>query len=324
METLRRLFSSKSQIKVFCKYMVSLLLLILLFSQIQFHDLFKNFEFNIINLGFLLSGMFLFFISWIFQTIRFHLLILRFTGHFINTVKLTLISIFMGSFLPSNVGIDVAKSIYLKKNSSASWHDTITLTFIDRLSGFTVLTFMGIIYCLVGLDAFFEALNTVTFEISAEQYIIIIGIFIITLFLIFHFIRRTKHDSLKNNFIKIHQIMKSVSKVTYLCVFSLSIISQACRLFALFCFALLFEIQIPVFDFLFILSFTAFVCLLPISIGAFGIREGTIAGCLLLLGANISPAVSAAMIFRVPSLILAISGAFIFIFSKNKNIRGNL
>ncbi|HMB00008.1 MAG TPA: lysylphosphatidylglycerol synthase domain-containing protein, partial [Spirochaetota bacterium] len=68
----------------------------------------------------------------------------------------------------------------------------------------------------------------------------------------------------------------------------------------------------------FVLSFTALLSLLPVSIGSLGIREGAMVFALILFGVNQNTAIAAAFINRLFLYLFALTGGWLYLLHNSK------
>ena len=126
------------------KFLISFLLLYFLFR--KFHlknviEVVKGMELWSIYLGILFN-----FLIFFLATIRWRMLLLEqgIDISFFRTFVYLLISFFIGTFLPSGLGMDVVRSIYAggKKNFERAFISTL----VDRALGMSAIIFIGFIF----------------------------------------------------------------------------------------------------------------------------------------------------------------------------------
>lgn len=224
----------------------------------------------------LLSGLVLFLISVIIASFRLKILLAtqNIFLNIANIIKLTFLSYFFSSFLPTSVGGDVVKAFYISKVSNKTMQ-SYTTVFIDRFLG------MATIF-LIGTGALFYSK-----EISKSCFKWLLPLLLIacTLFLTILFNRRLAKGltsiliplvpaKVKEKFNDIYNAMHDFTKYRLEimeCIF-ISIVGQVIAFSAVYVFALGLNSHIPLIFVLLTMSVASIVSMLP-SIYGMGPRE---------------------------------------------------
>ncbi|MBN2757948.1 MAG: flippase-like domain-containing protein [Bacteroidales bacterium] len=303
------------------KAILSIIIILFLLSKVNFKIIsqinFKN------NIEYFIVSVFSFLFSLLFvQTLRLKLIIKKYDYSFYNSFKLIVISSFFNSFLPSNIGGDGYKVLFLKKKYNLSLNKAFSLIFIERLSGLLVLFLMGVFYIIFFWKRLSFVLEKFNFEINNKLYYIfavILLLFIIILILFFikrEWSKKILKKVLSNIKSAINFII-SIKNIVYLKIILYSIVIHFFRLIGFYYLIIFFNSQINLIDLIFVLSVTAFVSMLPITIGALGLREGTISIMLILFGVSGNEAIIIALLNRIILLFIALIGTY---FYYNNNI----
>ncbi len=305
----------------FFKIIFGISIIVYLILKIDFSYL-KQINF-ISNIEYLIFSVLMFTFSLtVIQAVRLHVLLNDTKITFFDSLKLVLIGSFYSSFLPSNIGGDGFKVIALKNKYKFSLNKSFTLIFIERLSGLTVLFFMGFFYLLFYWKRLINLLENNNIEIGSKvNSILYILSALLFLILIVFLIKPKWFKKIINNIISSYKQIKNISFSIYLKIFFYSIILHLFRLFGFYLMILFFNNNIYWVDLFFMLSATAFISVLPITIGAFGLREGTISVLLILFGVSENEAISIALLNRLILLMLTSVGAYFYAKSDYKEIK---
>ena len=218
------------------------------------------------------------------------------------------------------MGGDAYRIMYLRNIGNCNWAKPVTLTFIERFVGMATLFFAGMIYL-------FMRGNLLSSKIGAISPVSLSGLHLpewltvcIVLALIMKLVFRTKIQHWWKKIFIFLQECKTVIKETGLSVWLwlivLSIFFHALRAIGFYCFVLYFHECINWFDLVFVLFFTAFVSIVPVTIGGLGLIEGATAFSLVLFGVTGSSAVAIAFLNRLVWIAYAAIGGVWFILAK--------
>jgi hypothetical protein len=230
-------------------------------------------------LSFLFFGLLLFFLSIFIASFRLKILLAT-QNIFLNTadiVKLTFISYFFSSFLPTSVGGDVVKAFYISKVSNKTMQ-SYTSVFIDRFLG------MAAIFLIATCTLFYSK------EMSKSYFKWLLPLLLIVsvLFLIFLFNRRlTKMfafflapfipEKAKEKFRGVYNSMHDFAKYKLQIIecILISIVGQVTAFFAVYIYVLGLNSYIQLKFVLLAMSVASIVSMLP-SIYGTGPREMSI------------------------------------------------
>jgi len=290
--------------------------------------LIRNVDFNqlkaALNSGDFLSfflSMVCFSIAFVFiQGFRLHILIRKISRNFAVTLKILMVSLFFNNFLPSNIGGDSYKIIYLKKILGNNWGKPFTLVVFERLCGLSVLIVAGITYLLfhyIEINSKIRANLSISFQ-SSYIYIAIFFAIALALFIVFKKKWKKIKNALKKFFSEIKESLKEISGFTVCAVLLLSILFHFLRLLGFFYLTSFFQESITLDKLIFVLFLTAVISLLPVSLGALGIRESTIAFSLVLFGVSKTNSIGIAFINRLFLYFYSIIGVILFLNNKRK------
>lgn len=304
------------------KIIFGVVIILFLFSKIDFSHI-STIDFRSNWQYFFLAFFSFIFSLTIIQSLRLNLLLKDFNVNFYESLKLVVVGTFFNSFLPSNVGGDGYKIFYLKKRYNLSLDKSFSLIFIERFSGLFVLFFMGLFYIICFSERLSQKMEINEFVLENKTYYIIV--FVLVLSSIIGVLILLKPNWLRKVFVKIKDGLKSslvfvrsLNRSIYLKVIFYSIIIHFFRLLGFYFLILFLNDQIYWVDLFFLLSITAFISMIPITIGALGLREGVISVILILFGLSENDAIIISLLNRLILMLIASVGAIYYMNSDFK------
>ena len=298
------------------KFGVGILLLIVLLYMVNVREVLE--VFSSARLDYLLLSVVLFVVLLASLTFRLHLLVKDLSVSFCETFKVILISYFFNSFLPSGIGGDGYKVIYLK-NKSDSWTSIITYVSIDRIMGLAVIIVAGIAYVLYyGIPPGIWS-GDHSFVVNDHLMTVLIGAVVIFSILIFSLWRlRHFRTRILEYFRKVYSDIVNLSPRVYLALLLVSLFTHFVRILRFYVYALCFSSDIAMMNFVFVLFAMQIVIVLPVSIGGLGVQEGIIAVCLSFFGVPLSVGVAIGLLNRGILWMTSLVGGIIFLYNLNQ------
>ena len=315
----------KKKFLILVKAVVSISLLLYIIFNIDWNEAAKNFYKA--NYILLFTGFTLNILERVFLTHKWNILI-RVRGIKISLFKLFLINsigTFWGLFLPSSVGTDIIRGYYLVKNNSEK-SISISSVFVDRILAMFSLLLLGVIAVIISGD--------LLSEYNLNIYIIFLFVSSIVIFYFFqkeetyNFIRlklgKIRFKKLIDLFIKLHSSILEYKKYkkSVLSSFLFNLLVQVTRVFTYYIISIAFNISIPIIYFLIFVPIVMIVLMLPISIGGFGLSEGTFIAFFVLIGVSINDAVVISFTNTFINTVNTLLGGVVYLFytqpEKNK------
>ncbi|MCM8801509.1 MAG: flippase-like domain-containing protein [Candidatus Omnitrophica bacterium] len=301
---------------IFLRISISILLLIILFNQIQIKDmlkLLKNTKILVLLFSFsiFLLSYFLCFLRWsmLLKAISIRVSLSRLFVSFCAGV-------FFNLFLPSTIGGDLVRTLDLTTHTQKS-KEVLATVILDRLSGYIGLVSVAIIAVLWGLRL-----------IKQREVFILIGImtlFLIALLLflfnktVYSKINNLFKDSntgvkhyLKNLYEQIHSF-KSYRK-TILANLLLSFLIQLLCSLTFYLLGVSLGIKINFIYFFILIPIISVITLIPVSMGGLGLREASTLYFFNPLGLNKDVTFAIALLNSGFGLIVSIAGGIIYVF----------
>ena len=291
------------RIKICLKLFVSLVILCLLFFTVDVNTCLKTLSHINISLFFLLvliylTGQVISAVKWkiIAQKLGFH-------NTLFNFIKYYFKGMFYNSFLPTNVGGDIMKIAYLKKdcNQENSIEKAFVSVLADRISGVFVL----VILAFAGILAVHNLNNMIKFFVCLAFLLSLLSIFLILVFGKKNF----KHDI-------INKIIGYNKLFLYIDMFKILFLSLVFHILVIILHVLIgkaLHLTINPFYYLILYPLSALAASLPVSLNGIGIKEASY----MYLLAQVSILPSQALIFvlcwNLVILINSLIGAMFFI-----------
>jgi uncharacterized protein (TIRG00374 family) len=286
--------------------------------------LLRYLDFNQIKVS-LRSGNYLYFCLYVFflilsavfiRSVKLQILVKDLNLSFWSIIQLVLKAIFINHVLPTSIGGDAYKIHYLKKNTSSSWSEPFTLILIERLTGLTVLVTAGVIYFALNTSKLLG--NELVRGISKNiNFNFILMIVILTTLCLFLYLAIRYRSKLLNFLGKVKTVFCQISASTYLGLIFLSIIFHIVNLLAFSFLVKFFNENILFVDLIFVSFVTTVISLMPISLGALGVKEATMTLALSLFEVSKSSAVSVALVNRLFLFVLSFIGWVLYVSRKN-------
>jgi len=229
---------------------------------------------------------------------------------FSDVYRASAIGLFFNNVLPSSVGGDAVKVLVLKRRSNVSWAALVTASLADRLIGLGILLLAALVYLL------FKPMesNLRLFENASGGMAVELIWIVFSSLLLFILIFRKKIKAF------LRQMIEAASKYDLrsltLAVF-FAILFQGLRVISLYFYLRFYDYRIALPDLLFVISVVSVVSMIPISVGALGVRENILTWSLALYGVPLSASVGLALISRVIFVLLSLIGA-IYYFQEGK------
>lgn len=287
------------------KIILAMSLLYLITNKANFHDL-KLTTANIDGY-YLFYGIFFFIISICLEVIKLYALI-RDIETLNNTIKITLIGNFFSNFLPSNIGGDVYKIFYLGRKINAIKASVYVL--IDRIIGIFILLISSFVV-LISTDYKLNICKILLSISNKKFFFPILTVFLFSLILFFTTRYRSKLQATRIIRDYLNKIITSFKEVTP-SKYGAAGLSSGCfhfsRVMGVYCFLLALGQKVGASEILLVMAFTAVISLLPISIGALGLREGALVVGFGFFGVNYTVATSIALLLRVILSLPALCG----------------
>jgi uncharacterized membrane protein YbhN (UPF0104 family) len=226
----------------------------------------------------------------------------------------TMVGLFFNNFFPTNIGGDVVKAQVLRKRGPLSWAGIITAILTERATGLLVLAGAFVVY-LLARPAWVANQISLSFpDVGGSQVWMVIAVVLVPALLLGWLFRKRIVAFLR----QMVEYLASYSTHDLSVAMGWSIAFHGFRLLGLYCFLMFYGEPVALFDLLFVLAIVAFISVLPISIGALGVRENAITWSLGLFGVPLTEAVGLALVNRLLFVMISLIGGVIYVKSQVK------
>jgi uncharacterized protein (TIRG00374 family) len=298
------------------RLIVGLSLIFFIFSKIEWNEFINTI--TRINPIFVFIPIILFFFPGVWLSVlkwKKLLAIYNINASFKQLYLYYLIGTFFNNFLPTTVGGDVSRVMYLKRVTNRPAEIAASII-MERLTGFLALIFLGVFSVIFNLS--FVLQYPVAVNITMLIFLVLIIVYLLL-----------RNGTLKKPFCKSRLLIllwgkiNEVSEVLYsyrnhkkvlVLTFILSIMFISFGVFSTYLYFLAIAINVPILKLILIYTVVQLMGLLPISINSIGITEGSYIILFGLIGINSVDALTVALLGRVLLMLLSLSGGVAFIF----------
>lgn len=230
-----------------------------------------------------------------------------------------LIAFFFSNGLPSTVGGDLwrMKELYSFADTKSK---AVLIPIVERLSGFFAVYILGII----GFFAYAESLQIELYQlVLVTALAILVAFFVLSIRftqLLAKFASRVKNAKAQSLTTELVDIFSLVSKNKQAFVIGIvhSVIAQLIYACCVYFMIRSIGETIAFVDALLIVPIVYFVSVLPVSIGGFGLREGTFIVLLPQFGVHEEKVVAVSFLLTLMQLFVSLSGGILFLLHKKK------
>ncbi len=250
--------------------------------------------------GSLLLGMFL-------QAVRLHILIRRFTQSFATSMKVFLVGMLFNNVLPSGVGGDAVRLMYLGRMREGGWAAPLGLLLLHRTSGLVVLLVAAGVAATTGWSSVAEGL--VWRPSRLWIWIACAGVAVVGIVVVL--VRDPFRSRLRSAMKRVRTAIGELGAADWggLLVFTVGF--HGLRLLAFVLGVEALGSTVGVAQGILVLAAAAAVALLPVSVGGLGLVEGSIALSLTAFGVPAAAATGVALLNRLVLLLVAALGGVV-------------
>lgn len=298
---------------------LGLLLLLLLFLRAdlgEVKELLRSGDRRVLALGFAL----LFVANPGLQTMRLHVLVARYTRSVATTLKLYLIGALFNLTLPSNVGGDAVKLVYLRRMNAENWAAPFALLMLHRVTGMLSLLLAAAVYAGFEHERFGAMLRRAQVEaqLPLDGRLLAIGAAgLIVLGAAWLLLSRGFRQKLLAKVVRFGKdgaaALARIGPGPTLGLLSFTALFHVVRVLG-FCTLVAFSgSHIAFGDSLIVLAATAVAGVIPITVGGLGVMEHAVSWTLLLYGVPDNAGLIVGLVNRVVLLLGAALGGVVFL-----------
>lgn len=267
--------------------------------------------------GWAAAGMVLFFVAAIPAALRLKALFHRMDLPAREAIRLTFASYFFNQVLPTGLGGDVYRTVRLR-NESSGWTSTIGLLALERAIGALTLVLPAFAFAVVQhggsrvigeLRGHVESSRT-TFYVAVFAGVALAALVPILFARARHRVRRVALELLAT--------LRHLSFAAVCGAIAASLCFHGLRLLAMRSFSQAVGHPVALGDMLIVLALTMFASLVPVSVGALGVREGMLVYLLGLYGVPLAEGLTVALLARLMVILPGILGGLVFYADRSK------
>jgi glycosyltransferase 2 family protein len=257
-----------------------------------------------------------------FQWSRLHLLIKGYTNGIATSLKIFYVGALFNNVLPSNIGGDAIRLMYLKSLRAENWGAPFMLLLLYRASGFALLVAGGLLYLVFEHDRLitlleaqhvFVSFGATTWLLAAAGAVVALAAGVFLLRRLSDRVRTRIVGFLRN----CQGALAQLSRADVVQLIVQTALFHGFRLLSFYYLILYLGQYVSIWDLVFVISATAIVAVLPLTIAGLGVMEGSITLLLAMYGVSPSAAVAIALVNRAVMLLLAAIGGVIYLSSRD-------
>jgi uncharacterized membrane protein YbhN (UPF0104 family) len=258
----------------------------------------------------------------ILQALRLHVLVARYTQSVWLTFKIFFVSAFFNTMLPSNVGGDAVRLLYLRRLQAQSWGGPFVLLMLHRFTGMLVLLVAAGAYALASWERIARVLRAAQVEAFLPLGSLAWGAVLLCAAAGAWLALSTRHRARLAALLRRFgaECTDGLRRVGLRATIELLVLTTSFHVVRMLAFYVLVQYagqSIRMFDVLIVLAATAIAGVIPISVGGLGLMEGAISVTLGLFGVSQGAAFAAAAANRLVMWLGAAIGGLVYLGSRD-------
>jgi uncharacterized membrane protein YbhN (UPF0104 family) len=260
----------------------------------------------------------LFLANPIMQALRLHVLVARYTERLAVTLKIFFVSAFFNSMLPSNLGGDAIRLVYLRQLRAGNWGGPFALLLLHRASGMATLLLGAGAYAALQHERLAAVLRRGHIEtrvpVEAFALAALLMLLLGLAFLALSGQQRSRLTARLRGFAA--NCAQALSQVGALVAVQLLVLTLAFHFTRMLAFYVIVHYageSVGLWDLSIVLAVTALAGVIPITAGGLGLVEGAISMTLALYGVSEGAALAVAIANRLVLLVGAAAGGLVYL-----------
>ncbi len=298
------------------KILISIACLYLTLAKIDFKST-GHFLYSHSGMIVLINGIVIAWLQMLFSSLRLTTLLKNTSVNlsFIEGFKITIIGSFFSQTVLSFLSGDALRVWYLQR-TGIQLKTSANIIIIDRLTGLLALVIL--ILCSLPF-----LLNLASIPNQLEILFSVFGGIVFALISLSVCIKKYSHR-LKyqwlSDFIDLAKKIFLHSYQSFSGLFALSFMIHLCNIATIYLFMNCFQLPVSLMECSIIMIPVMLLMMMPISVGGWGIREGSMMIGFGLIGLPAEPVLAASIILGLSQLIAALPGALLFLFQRSLNL----
>jgi uncharacterized membrane protein YbhN (UPF0104 family) len=248
------------------------------------------------------------------QWARLHLLIRGYTSSLATSIKIFYVGALFNNFLPSNVGGDAIRMLYLQGLRSENLGTPFMLMVLYRVTSFAVLMLAGLAYVALEWRRLFGLLAEHGLRVALSPSTWLLGALALGALVLAFMWLRARHAARVREFARgCRAALALLSAMDVFVLLAETVLFHFLRMLSFFHLVRFGGQHVALGDLVFVVSATAVVSVLPITIAGLGVIEASITGLLGLFGVELSCAAGVALVNRAVMLLAAAIGGMIYL-----------
>jgi hypothetical protein len=273
-------------------------------------------------------GLGLLFLAFpVLQALRLHVLCARYTGSVRASFVVFMVGAFFNTMLPSNVGGDAVRLLYLKRMRAQNWGGPFAMLMLHRATGMGVLLIAAAIQAALDWQRLTHVLASVTLDRKGAPHLspLVLAAGALALLAIGAAVtwiaaryRVALLARVRRFASECWDATRELGWLAALSLIALTVLFHFARMLAFFVLVRCMGGTIGLFDLLPVLASTALAGVVPLTVGGLGLMEGAISVTMVLFGVPQGIAIAAAVWNRVVLLSSAAIGGVVYVVVGNR------
>jgi len=257
------------------------------------------------------------------QTLRLHVLVARYTERLWTSFEVYAVGSFFNLTLPSNVGGDAVKLLYLKRMRAENWAAPFVLLLLHRFTGIMLLLVAAAGYALASHARFAALMREARIEAHVPAGLLVAAVAASVLCVLGFFALSTTVRARVLCFARkfladCGQALLLVGARGAMALLALTVGFHFLRMLAFSVLVSATGQHVELLDLLIVLAFTAVAGMLPLSVGGLGLMEGAVSVTLGWFGVSESAALATALAQRLVLLLGAAIGGVFYVAARGR------
>ena len=257
--------------------------------------------------GWAAAGMALFFVAAIPAAFRLKALFRVPAG---QAIRLTFASYFFNQVLPTGLGGDVYRTLRLRSESSG-WTSTIGLLALERAIGALTLVLPALGYAIVQHGGS-RVITELRERVQGTPTILYVALACLALAALVPILFARVRHHVRRVVLELLATLRHLSVAAVCAAIAASLCFHGLRLLAMRSFSQAVGYPVALGDMLVVLALTMFASLVPVSVGALGVREGMLVYLLGMYGVPPAEGLTVALLARLMVIVPGIVGGLVF------------